>query len=84
MKLVFIKCPHCGKRFYAEVLLSENRLPAHCPGCDAYLDYPMYAGQLTAGASSALARIRKPLNEKTIPEILYIPKKKETAGGGQR
>ena len=75
MKVLFVKCPHCGKRFYAETILFENKMPLHCPGCDAYLGYDLYSQQMGPSASSALTRIRKPLNEKTIPDILYIPKK---------
>ncbi len=76
MKVLFIKCPYCEKRFYAETILFENKMPLHCPGCDAYFGYDVYAEQMGGTAASALTRIKKPLNEKTIPEILYIPKKK--------
>ncbi len=83
MKVMFISCPQCGKRFYSEMLLVENRLPMHCPGCDAYIGYAVYAQQVGPAGSSALARIKRPLNEKTIPEILYIPDPKDTAAGGR-
>lgn len=76
MKLVFITCQQCGKKFYCETLLTDNRLPLHCPGCDIYIDYSEYKGQIGSAVSSALTRIRKPLNEATIPEILYMPEKK--------
>ena len=83
MKVMFISCPHCGKRFYSEMLLVENRLPMHCGSCDAYIEYEVYTRQLAPAGSSALARIKKPLNEQTIPEILYIPDRKDTAAGGR-
>jgi hypothetical protein len=76
MKLIFITCPTCKKVFYCETILMDNKLPLHCPGCDRYMGYAEYQEQLGSSVSSALMRIRKPLNEKTIPEILYIPKKK--------
>jgi len=75
MKVLFVKCPYCAKQFYAETILFENKLPLHCPGCDTYFGYEVYSEQMGTAAASALTRIRKPLNEKTIPEILYIPKK---------
>lgn len=76
MKVLFVQCPYCAKRFYAETILFEHKMPLHCPGCDTYFGYDLYSEQMGATAASALTRIRKPLNEKTIPEILYIPKKK--------
>ncbi|OPX96535.1 MAG: hypothetical protein A4E60_03458 [Syntrophorhabdus sp. PtaB.Bin047] len=76
MKLVFIACERCGKTFYCETLLTDNRLPLHCPGCDTYIDHADYVRQVGPSVSSALTRIRKPLNEATIPEILYMPEKK--------
>ena len=75
MKVLFVTCPHCGKRFYAETILFENKMPLHCPGCDAYFGYEVYSKQMGPAGTSALTRIKKPLNEKTIREILYIPKK---------
>jgi hypothetical protein len=75
MKLVFVKCPDCGKQWYCETLLVDNRLPLHCPGCDRYIGHDVYAAQLVSSVSSALTRIRKPLTEENIPEIIYMPKK---------
>jgi hypothetical protein len=75
MKVLFVSCPHCQKRWYAETILFENKLPLHCPGCDAYVGYDIYSQQMGSASTSALTRIRKPLNETTIPDILYIPKK---------
>ena len=83
MKVMFISCPHCGKRFYSEMLLVENRLPMHCPGCGEYIEHAVYTRQLGPAGSSALTRIKSALNEKTIPEILYIPDPKDTAAGGR-
>lgn len=76
MKLVFITCQQCKKMFYCETLLTDNRLPLHCPGCDRFLSYTDYKEQLRSSVSSALTRIRKPLNEKTMPEIIYGLEKK--------
>lgn len=76
MKLIFFTCPKCKKLFYFETILLDNRLPLHCPGCDDYIPHKVYSEQLGGAVSSALTRIKKPLNEKTIPEILYIPEKK--------
>jgi hypothetical protein len=82
MKVLFVTCPYCSKKWYAETIVFENRLPLHCPGCDAYLNYDVYSQQMAPAGASALTRIRKPLNEKTVPEILYIPKK--TRAGSKR
>lgn len=76
MKLVVINCPHCKKLFYCETLLTENKMPLHCPGCDIFIDFKDYAQQLSSVTSSALTRIRKPINETTMKEIIYIPEKK--------
>ena len=75
MKVFFVNCPHCGKLFYSEMLLVEHQLPLHCPGCDTYFGYSLYSDQLEAKTMSTLTRIRKPLKEKSLQEILYIPKK---------
>lgn len=77
MKMFHLNCPRCGKFFYGELLLVDNRLPLHCPGCDAYLPPEEYGPLLGAGRETALARINKPLNETTIPEIIYRPDQKE-------
>lgn len=73
MKVVFINCPRCGKAFCVEVLLTQNRLPLHCPGCDAFLAPAEYGPQLVSLVTTAVARIRRPLNENTAGEIIYIP-----------
>lgn len=80
MRIVFINCPRCGKLFCVETLLTLNRLPLHCPGCDAYLEHREYSPQLAGTATTALARLRHPLNEATIREVVYLP----AQTGGQR
>jgi hypothetical protein len=77
VKMFHINCPHCGKFFYGEMLLIEGGLPLHCPGCDRYLSPQEYAGLLGGGSDAVLTRIKKPLNESTIPEIIYRPKPEE-------
>ncbi|HOK03406.1 MAG TPA: hypothetical protein PLD85_13075 [Spirochaetota bacterium] len=76
MKLIFIKCPNCKKLFYCETLLTDNKMPLHCPGCDIFIQHTEYVNQLGSATSSALTRIRRPLNEATVKEVLYIPLKK--------
>ena len=75
MKTFNINCPHCGTFFYAEILLKDNELPLHCPGCDIFIEYEEYIRLLPSGTATAVARINRPLTKETIPEIIYRPAK---------
>ena len=81
MKVLFIKCPYCEKRFYAETILFENKMPLHCPGCDAYFGYDVYAEQMGSTAASALRQGSKNRSTKRLYLRSSIYRRKTAEGG---
>lgn len=74
MKMFNLTCPHCGKAFYGDVTMVELKTPLHCPGCGAYMDYAEYRAILGSSNGTALARLKRPLTEENMDEVIYRPR----------
>ena len=75
MKMFNLICPRCGKSFYGDITMVNLRVPDHCPGCGNYIEYAEYQNALGGDNGMALARLRRPLTEENMYELVYKPEK---------
>lgn len=73
MKMFNLTCPYCGKSFYGDITMVNLKVPVHCPGCGVYMEYGVYKNALGGTNGMALARLKRPLTEESMYEIIYKP-----------
>ena len=73
MKMFNLTCPHCGRAFYGDITMVNLKVPVHCPGCGVYMEYTEYCNLLGGNNGMALARLKRPLTEENMYEIIYKP-----------
>ena len=73
MKMFNLTCPHCGRAFYGDITMVNLKVPVHCPGCGVYMEYTEYCSLLGGNNGMALARLKRPLTEENMYEIIYKP-----------